>query len=263
MKIKETATIISQEKLTGDVFSMWLETSAAKEAVPGQFISVYPNDSSKLLPRPISICEIDVTKDPGRLRIVYRVVGGGTKEFSQMKEGDTLEILGPNGNGFLAPVVEKIGPDKRALLVGGGIGIPPMLELAKQLPSSVTTVAGYRSASELCLIRELEEAGDLVIATDDGSRGYKGTVIDAIKGAGIEADVIFACGPRPMLKGIKAYAEEKNIAAYISMEERMACGIGACLGCVCQSTDIDDHSKVNNKRVCVDGPVFLASEVEL
>ena len=263
MKIKETATIISQEKLTGDVYSMWLETSAAKEAVPGQFISVYPNDASKLLPRPISICEIDDTKDPGRLRIVYRTVGGGTKEFSQLKEGDTLEILGPNGNGFPAPASGKIGPDTRALLVGGGIGIPPMLELAKQLPCTVTTVAGYRSASEMFLTGELETAGDLVIATDDGSCGYKGTVIDAIKSAGIKADVIFACGPRPMLKGIKVYAEEKKIAAYISMEERMACGIGACLGCVCQSTDIDDHSKVNNKRVCVDGPVFLASEVEL
>ena len=263
MKIKETATIISQERLTSGVYSMWLSTSAAKEALPGQFISVYPNDKTKLLPRPISICEIDDSRQPGRLRIVYRVVGGGTEEFSKMKEGDTLDILGPNGNGFLSPVREKIEKKTKALLVGGGIGIPPMLELAKKLSCSVTTVAGYRSKDEMFLTRELEEAGELVIATDDGSFGYKGTVIDAIKEAGIVCDVIFACGPRPMLKGIRAYAEENHIPAYISMEERMACGVGACLGCVCSSTDVDDHSKVKNKRICVDGPVFAASEVVL
>ena len=263
MKIKETAKIISQERLTSGVYSMWLETSVAKDALPGQFISVYPNDRTKLLPRPISICEIDDGRQPGRLRIVYRVVGSGTEEFSKMEAGDTLEILGPNGNGFLAPVREKIEKETKALLVGGGIGIPPMVELAKRLICDVTAVAGYRSKDEMFLTGELEKAGTLVIATDDGSFGHKGTVIDAIREAGIECDMIFACGPRPMLKGIKIFAEENRIPAYISMEERMACGVGACLGCVCSSTDVDDHSKVKNRRICVDGPVFAASEVEL
>ena len=263
MKTKETANIISQEKLTEGVYSMWLETTAAKGALPGQFISVYPNDKTKLLPRPISICEIDDTKETGRLRIVYRIAGGGTEEFSKMKAGDTLEILGPNGNGFMDPVKEEIKKETKVLLVGGGIGIPPMVALAESLDGDVTTVAGYRSKDGLFLTKELEDAGKLVIATDDGSFGYRGTVIDAIKEAGIACDMIFACGPRLMLKGIKTLAGEKGISAYISMEERMACGIGACLGCVCTSTDTDDHSKVKNKRICVDGPVFEASEVVL
>ncbi len=263
MKIRETATIISQEKLSDKVYSMWIETSAANAALPGQFISVYPNDQAKLLPRPISICEIDNKHKSGRLRIVYRVAGEGTKGFSILKATDRIDILGPNGNGFLAPVKEDITENTRALLVGGGIGIPPMVELAKQLPCDVTMVAGYRSGSDMFLTGELESAGKLIVATDDGSFGIHGTVTDAIRQKGIAADIIFACGPRPMLKGIKALAEELKISAYISMEERMACGIGACLACVCRSTDTDDHSKVNNKRVCVDGPVFEASEVQL
>ena len=263
MRIKETAKIISQEMLCTGIYSMWLETSAAKTAMPGQFISVYPNDRTRLLPRPISICEIDDAEGDGRIRIVYRVAGAGTEEFSNMSEGDHVDILGPNGNGFLSPVSEEIRPGTRALLVGGGIGIPPMLELAKQLPCIVTTVAGYRSASDMFLAEELKDAGKLCVATDDGSCGCRGTVLDAIRECGIEADIIFACGPRPMLKGIRSYAQEKGIPAYISMEERMACGIGACLGCVCRSAKTDDHSKVNNKRVCADGPVFAAEEVEL
>ncbi len=263
MKTKETATIISQEKLASDVYSMWLETSIAKYAVPGQFISVYPADGAKLLPRPISICEIDDGADPGRLRIVYRVVGSGTRDFSHLSEGDVADILGPNGNGFLAPVKEDILADTKALLIGGGIGIPPMLELAKQLKCHVTVAAGYRSASDMFLTKELENAGKLIVATDDGSFGYSGTAIDAIRSEKIEADMIFACGPRPMLRAVKDLSEEMNIHAYISMEERMACGIGACLACVCASTDVDDHSKVKNKRICVEGPVFEASEVQL
>ncbi len=263
MKIKETATVISQECLFNGIYSMWIETNAAEYASAGQFISLYSNSDARLLPRPISICEIDNTINPGRLRLVYRVAGAGTDEFSHMTAGDRLDILGPLGNGFLAPVTERITPETVALLVGGGIGIPPMLELAKSLQCNVTAVAGYRSDKEMFLTKELEDAGRLIVATDNGSFGTKGTVIDAIRAEQIKADMIFACGPKPMLKGIKDLAEDMGIPAYISMEERMACGVGACLGCVCESTHIDDHSKVNNKRVCVDGPVFNASEVEL
>lgn len=145
--------------------------------------------------------------------------------------------------------------------MGGGIGIPPMLETARQLEADKKIIAGYRD--ELFLTEELAENGNLYIATEDGSAGTKGNVLDAIRKNGLEADVIFACGPTPMLRAIKAYALEHDIECWISMEEKMACGIGACLACVCQSKEIDGHSHVHNKRICKDGPVFLATEIEL
>ncbi|MCR5507131.1 MAG: dihydroorotate dehydrogenase electron transfer subunit [Lachnospiraceae bacterium] len=252
-KVKETAVIISQDKLTEDIYSMWINTRIANEAVPGQFVSVYTKDKTRLLPRPISICE---TWGSHSLRIVYRIAGEGTKEFSTYKAGDSIDILGPLGNGF---PLKNDGP---AILIGGGIGIPPMLELAKRLDCDKTIVLGYRNA-ETFLDKELEEHGRIVIATDDGSAGIKGNVIDAINRTGISGSIIYACGPTPMLKGVKAYALGQGIEAYISMEERMACGVGACLGCVCESVKTDDHSKVNNKRICKDGPVFHVSEVVL
>ncbi len=261
-KQKMTAVVISQEKIAEDIYSMWLKAEpVAAEAVPGQFISMYTNDGAKLLPRPISLCEID--KEKGALRVVYRVTGEktGTKQFSQMKAGDPLEVMGPLGNGFDL----ETGKEKKALLFGGGIGVPPMLELAKQLTAGYQTecqlVMGYRS--ETFLTKEMEANGTIYIATEDGSTGTKGNVMDAVVADSLEADVIYACGPTPMLRAIKQYAQEKGIECYISMEERMACGIGACLGCVCQSKEVDDHSHVHNKRVCKDGPVFLATEVEL
>ena len=225
----------------------------AEAAVPGQFIAVYTNDPSKLLPRPISICEAD--KENGRLRIVYRIAGAGTKEFSECKAGDTLDIMGPLGNGF--PLKKK-----KAFLIGGGIGIPPMVQLAKELNGEKQVVAGYRN-EQIFLGEELGEHAAFYVATEDGSRGTKGNVLDCIRENELKADVIFACGPTPMLRAIKSYAAEHGIECWISMEERMACGIGACLACVCKSTEVDEHSQVHNKRVCKEGPVFLASEVEL
>lgn len=252
-KIKETAVILSQKKISDDIFSMWINTTIAREAKPGQFISVYTNDDARLLPRPISICEVNEQKTA--LRIVYRIAGKGTKEFSAYRGGESISILGPLGNGF--PL-----KNEKAILIGGGIGIPPMLQLAKELECDKTIVVGYRN-SETFLDKDLECYGKVVIATEDGSIGTKGNVIDAIKEQGIEGNVIYSCGPIPMLKGVKSYAMEKGITAYISMEERMACGVGACLGCVCKSTEKDDHSKVNNKRVCADGPVFNAEDIDL
>ena len=207
------------------------------------------------MPRPISICQVD--KENGRLRIVYRVVGGGTTEMSTYKAGDSVSIIGPLGNGFM----QREG--KKAILIGGGIGIPPMVQLATELKAKaeVQIVAGYRD--ELFLTDELESNGKLYIATEDGSVGAKGNVLDAVKQEKVEADVIFACGPTPMLRAIKAYALENDIPCYVSLEEKMACGIGACLACVCKSTEIDDHSQVKNKRVCKEGPVFNVKEVEL
>lgn len=261
-KIREKAKIVSQECLAPGVFGMWIKTEISKEALPGQFISVYTHNESKLLPRPISICETDTAA--GTLRIVYRVAGEGTKEFSEYKAGDEIDIFGPLGNGYDLSIKETDASEgKRALLIGGGIGIPPMLELAKRLSCEVTIVAGYRSDKDLFLTEELKNQGNLVIASDDGSVGVFGTVIDAIEKNEITADVIFSCGPKPMLKGVKELGQKMGVPTYISMEERMACGVGACLGCVCKTTQKDDHSKVNNKRICVDGPVFLATEVDL
>ncbi len=249
-KEKQNATIIRQECIATGIFSMWIQTSIADLAIPGQFISVYVNDAAKLLPRPISICE---TKDHA-LRIVYRIAGEGTKELAKLRANDEISILGPLGNGF--PLHEK-----KTMLIGGGIGIPPMLFLAKKMPGEKEIVLGFRD--ELFLVDELKTYGNVTVATEDGSFGTRGTVMDAILEKKLCAEEIYACGPLPMLRAIKAYAAKQNIPAWISMEERMACGIGACLGCVCGTTDIDDHSLVHNKRVCADGPVFNAREVEI
>ena len=256
-KVKMTSTILQQECIGTDIYSLWLDApQIASQAKPGQFISVYSNDSGRVLPRPISICEID--REKGALRIVYRIAGKGTKEFSGMKAGETLDILGPLGNGFPMDVIKG----KRVFMIGGGIGVPPMVQTAKEAEAEVTVIAGYRN-SEIFLKEELEQNGTLVIATEDGSVGTKGNVMDAIRENHLEADVIFACGPTPMLRAIKTYAEENGILCYISMEEKMACGVGACLACVCKSKDVDHHSHVHNKRICKDGPVFLSTEVEL
>ena len=171
--------------------------------------------------------------------------------------GDTMDVMGPLGNGF--PVERSVG--KRALLIGGGIGVPPIVELAKAVSGEVQIVAGYRD--ELFLQAELEQYGKLTVATEDGSAGTGGNVLDAIREQGLTADVIYACGPTPMLRALKTYAEEKKMECWLSLEERMACGIGACLACVCKTKEVDDHSQVKNKRVCKEGPVFLSTEVEL
>ena len=252
---KEQALVVSQECLADGIFSRWIQTKAAKTAKAGQFISMYTNDGSKLLPRPISICEID--REGGKLRVVYRVTGEktGTEQFSKMKAGDTIPVIGPLGNGF--PLIEK-----KAFLIGGGIGVPPILELAKSLNCEKQIIVGYRDAQTF-LKEELEANGTLYISTEDGSVGTKGNVMDAIREHSLEADIIYACGPTPMLRALKSYAEENGIECYLSLEERMACGIGACLACVCKSKEKDHHSNVNNKRICKDGPVFLSTEVEL
>lgn len=258
-KKKEDAMILSQERIAQDIYSMWIRTEAARTAVPGQFISMYTNDGSKLLPRPISICEIN--KADESLRVVYRVTGEntGTKLFSQMKAGDTVPVIGPLGNGFPHEKAEG----KKAFLIGGGIGVPPILELAKQMKcEKKQIIVGYRD-SETFLKDEFAQNGEVYISTEDGSVGTKGNVMDAIRENALEADIIYACGPTPMLRAIKAYAKENDIECYISLEERMACGIGACLACVCKSKEKDHQTNVNNKRICKDGPVFLSTEVEI
>ena len=170
-KFEETAIIIRQEEIADDIYSMWLRTEhIAAHAKAGQFVSVYCNEGSRLLPRPISICEID--RKDGAIRLVYRVAGKGTAEFSGMRTGMQLKVVGPLGNGF----PQK---NKKAFLIGGGIGIPPMLELAKELDCEKQIVLGFRD--ELFLLEDFRNRGQIYIATEDGSAGTEGNVLDAIR----------------------------------------------------------------------------------
>ena len=253
------ANVVKQDKLLDDIFSLTIKAlEIAADAHSGQFVSLYSGEMARLLPRPISICEVD--KEAGTLRLVYRTVGEGTKEFSKLGEGDSIRVTGPTGNGY-----EK--GKGTAILFGGGIGIPPMLQLAKELNAegiakeNIIAVLGFNDST--FLVEDFEKVSTVYISSMDGSVGTKGTVIDAANEHGVTGDMIYSCGPKPMLKAVKAFADEKGIRAQLSLEERMACGVGACLACVCNTTEKDEHSQVNNKRVCVDGPVFWAEEVIL
>ncbi|MBQ7614356.1 MAG: dihydroorotate dehydrogenase electron transfer subunit [Butyrivibrio sp.] len=263
-KMKKEAKILSQNIMAEGIYDMWLETPMAADVVPGQFVGVYPVNMSTLLPRPISICEVD--KKRSAIRLVYRIVGSGTAEFALYQPDDYIMILGPLGNGF--PLEAAAG--KNVVVMGGGIGVPPLLETAKRLseasddkkPSKVSAVMGYRN-SETFLSDEFSRYADMYIATEDGSLGTKGNVLDAMREKEIPCDVIFACGPMPMLRAIKAFAQARGIKAYISLEERMACGVGACLGCICKTKEVDEHSHVKNARICTDGPVFDADDLDM
>ena len=146
--------------------------------------------------------------------------------------------------------------------MGGGIGIPPLLELAKELSADKQIILGYRDRN-LFLAQDFEKYGKVYTATEDGSAGTKGNVMDAVRENALEADVIFACGPMPMLRAIRSYSSSHRIPAYISLEEHMACGVGACLGCVVKTRETDSHSHVHNARICTDGPVLEAQEVDI
>ncbi|MDD6692194.1 MAG: dihydroorotate dehydrogenase electron transfer subunit [Lachnospiraceae bacterium] len=264
-KAKRTLTVTACEALAAGVYSLTLqyrEGEAPKEVRPGQFVGVYSKDSARILPRPISICGWDQKKR--ELRLVFRVVGQGTEEFSKCQLGESLDVLGILGNGYDLAALSG----RKVLLLGGGIGAPPLLELARQIHAenekagsgSITAVLGYRT-DDLFLEKEFASYGDVVITTDDGTAGFHGNVVGAVRDKAIEADVICACGPMPMLRGVRALALERDIPCYLSLEERMACGVGACLGCVTKTAQVDGHSHVKNARICTEGPVFEAREV--
>ena len=276
-KTINVAEVLVNREISAGIYDMMIYSpEIAVCAKPGQFVMIYTNDSSKLLPRPISICEYDLRDET--LRFVYRVSGKntGTEQFSKLRPGEKIRFMGPIGNGYDLESIHSLAikPDESTeektagfwkleydmIAVGGGIGIPPMLGLVKEYhytypDSKLAAVLGFRS-NDIFLADDFRRYCDVYFASDDGKIGTHGNVIDAIKDNDIISNVICACGPMPMLRGVSAYASEKNVKAYVSLEERMACGIGACLGCVTKTKNKDEHSMVNNTRVCVDGPVF-------
>lgn len=238
-------TIISNNCIGLDVYRMLIETPIAKEVECGQFVQVQV--PGFFLRRPISVSE---KVDDNRLILVYKKVGEGTEEMTHLSKGDDVNLFGPLGTGF--PVEEK-----DVLLIGGGVGVPPLVETAKQYKArkrKVTAVLGFNTVHDAILVERLEQLGvKTFIATMDGSYGTKGTVMDAIAANHVETDFVLACGPLPMLKAVAS--TYKN--GYISLESRMACGMGACMGCVVKNENGE------SKRVCKDGPVFAIGKVVL
>jgi len=233
-----------------------------RQAKAGQFINVYLKDKSTLLPRPFSICQIDEES----LDIVYKVVGKGTEGLSCYKEGDDIKISSGLGNGYMLDDIKnnlsglQRSKKKECVLVGGGVGIPPLIQLARELKNSqagVTIILGFQE--EPFLIEEAEKYCDqLYIATENGTTGYHGNVVQLIKEKRILGDEFYSCGPKSMLKALVGYCKDIDVPVQVSLEERMGCGYGACVGCTCKT--IKDGETVQ-KAVCKDGPVFFGKEV--
>ena len=238
--------VISNEKIVNGIYKMVVEDN--NEVRAGQFYMLKLNGQT-LLPRPISVCE----KNEGTITFLYAVVGNGTKEYVDLKEGDYINLTGPLGNGF--NVYENLG---KVALVSGGIGTAPMLEVAKKLKESgnsskLDLYAGFRD--DIYLIDDIKEYTDnIYISTNTGKYGHKGFVTDILKVE--EYDTVLCCGPEIMMKKVIDMCKEKNVKIYVSMEKHMACGVGACLVCTCKTKD-------GNKRTCTDGPVFDGYYVEL
>ena len=248
--------IVSNRPIALDTYEMVLAGDMGFVENPGQFVNIQLE--GLYLRRPISICDWD----DRTMTLIYKVVGRGTRQMAAMAPGHKLDLLTGLGNGFS---MEEAG--EHSLVIGGGVGVPPLYGLCKRLVQQgkrVSAVLGFGKQEQVFYQKEFEELGcPVYLATEDGSLGTKGNVLDAVRENGLQGDVIFACGPTPMLRAIKEYALEHEMTCYISMEEKMACGIGACLACVCKSKEVDHHSNVKNKRICKDGPVFLSTEVEL
>ena len=236
------STVVSSRMITPDVFELIVHTDLAKEAGAGQFVNIKVDHG--FLRRPVSISRIG----NDQLTFLIKIIGEGTKELSRRKAGDSIDLFGPLGNGF--PEVNE-----PVILIGGGIGIAPLIEEAKVLKNKnleVTAVLGFNTESDVFAVEEFQELGcEVSVSTMDGSYGTAGTVIDAIKETGIENRYVIACGPLPMLKAVSANYQR----GCVSLEARMACGIGACMGCVVKSPDGEAL------RVCKDGPVFEIGKV--
>ena len=236
---KEYLEIVYNKEIAKDTFEMKLNSKEIyKEAKCGQFINVGLDDESKLLKRPISICEVL----DGALVITYKINGEGTKQLSKYEQGKKLEVIGPLGNGYT--VVEN----KKVLVVGGGIGVPPLLELSKKLKeqgNEIYVILAFRDKDSIFYEDRFKELGKVYVTTDDGSYGYKGNAIAFLDENEIAFDYIYSCGPEILLRKLEEkYAGKKG---YLSYEARMACGVGLCHGCV---------KGEKHYCVCTDGPVF-------
>ncbi len=254
MPIQEFCTVKKQEQLGGNLFALVLEApKICAQAKPGQFVHITCGEAN-LLRRPISICDTTETE----LKIVFVTKGEGTKWLSERREGDVLDILGPAGHGF---DLSRLGD--RPVFIGGGIGVPPMLKTMKAAKASgaqPTAILGFRSKDMVILEDDFKALGDVYIATDDGSYGIHGFVSNVLEEHIGEFTSVCCCGPRGMLKALAGIAEKAGIPCQVSMEERMGCGIGACLVCSCALKS--ENGETRYGHVCKDGPVFDSKEVE-
>ncbi|TWE08891.1 dihydroorotate oxidase B electron transfer subunit [Neobacillus bataviensis] len=252
---KELCKVLSQKEIASDIFELTIHGDLVSQInAPGQFVHLkVSNGLDPLLRRPISISSYDTEQNS--LTMIYRKEGKGTSMLAELRPGMHVDILGPLGNGF---PVEEVSTGDTALLVGGGIGVPPLYELSNQLVAKgvkVIHVLGFQAASAVFYEEEFLKNGETYVATVDGSYGRKGFVTDVMKE--LQFDCIYTCGPTPMLRAIEQNYQDKKV--FLSLEERMGCGIGACFACVCKKKD--DPTGVSYKKVCSDGPVFRAGEV--
>lgn len=253
----ERMTVVHQAKIAHNIFELTLQGELVQDMAPGQFVHVRVGESFEpLLRRPISIANIN--KEMNEFTMIYRAEGRGTELLAKKQVGDTADVLGPIGNGF---PVEEAPVGGTALLVGGGIGVPPLYELAKQLHArGVQTihVLGFQSENVAFYEEQFSALGETHYVTVDGTKGSKGFVTNLLDERKPEFDVFYSCGPLPMLKALEAQFPDKP--GYLSFEERMGCGIGACFACVCNTTEAVEKEYV---KVCSDGPVFPKGVVAL
>jgi len=253
MKFVEYGEIVENIKIGSNAYKMTISLpKISGEAKAGQFVNVYTGLGEMILPRPISINEIDAQN--GVLAIIYQVSGKGSDYFTTLPVGTEVKCVGPLGNGFM--IDNSI---KKNIIVGGGIGLPPLVELIKHLEGENHVFIGSRTTP--ILVERLEELGAKVhIATDDGSVGFKGNVVQLLDEVKPEGGMIYSCGPKIMLKYLAKWAMEMGIPCQVSLEERMACGIGACVGCAIKIQK-KGESDWQHLKVCKDGPVFFGDEV--
>ncbi len=254
MSIQEICRAASNTRLGEGLYQLVLDApQIAAAAQCGQFVHIACGEGN-LLRRPISICEAG----EGRLRIVFQVKGSGTEWLADRKEGDTLDVLGPLGHGF-----DTAALGARPVLIGGGIGVPPMLQAAKcakAAGAAPRAVLGFRNRGAVILEEDFRAVCETFVTTDDGSYARHGFVTDVLQELVADATGVAACGPKPMLKAIAAIAKQAGLPCQVSMEERMGCGIGACLVCACALKA--ENGETRYGHVCKDGPVFNAEEVE-
>ncbi|MCG3401388.1 dihydroorotate dehydrogenase electron transfer subunit [Staphylococcus massiliensis] len=252
----EKMTVVSNRQIADRIYELKVKGPVTKNMKePGQFVHIKVGEGSlHMLRRPISICDIDSEQDT--FTMLFRAEGEGTKKLAKLNQQDELDIIAPLGNCF--PVDEA---KHKALLVGGGIGVPPLYELSKQLNKrgiETVHVLGFKSAKDVFYEEKFRELGDTYIATEDGTNGTKGFVTDVISALPQDYDTYYTCGPKPMLKAITNHEGLVDVNGFLSLEERMGCGIGACYACVCHTPEENGYVKV-----CTDGPVFKKGEVIL